>query len=227
MEELVRNVEKHLAQYRSNFNKKDASVQWTYPQRRILYVPHRVQQTDYWCGPTSVLQIIDYNGEIGSVAGSTEYQKQNTLAIQSGTTNKGANTLSLRNVLNNYLGNTHTWNTRAITDTSSNYNALWNILYNNIFLERQPVLLLVNAKYLPYYSSSKNVFHYIVVDGMINQIEDSSGQPVKYLTQVRIVDPHYSQNYTGYHQVYFDDIYNAVTGFFKDSSNPQAYNVSY
>lgn len=70
--------------YGNNTNKNvgDISIQWTYPVKKILDVPHHEQQTSYWCGPTSILQIIDYNGREDRVKGTTEYEKQKTLAQQ-------------------------------------------------------------------------------------------------------------------------------------------------
>jgi hypothetical protein len=75
--------------------------QWTYPESMILNVPHHIQQETYWCGPASVLAMTDYNGRVAQVSGTSEYEKQNTIAIQSGTTTSGSNTLYLRNTLNN------------------------------------------------------------------------------------------------------------------------------
>ncbi|MGQ9558091.1 MAG: C39 family peptidase [Desulfurispora sp.] len=196
---------------------------WHYNEEKILNVPHHVQQTTYWCGPASSLQIIDYNGRIGSVSGSTEYQKQNTIANQTGTTKSGANTLNLRNNLNSYLSGIHSFNVSTIKK-NTDYDKLWNILDYNIFSSGQPVLCLIKTSYLPYYNG-KVSYHYVVVDGMNKVIDDSTSQPVKSSSTVRIVDPHYNTSYTGYHIVYFNDLYNALKGYYEAGS--QAYNLAY
>lgn len=212
-----------LVEERKNVDSdNDISPQWYYEVEKILRVPHHIQQTDYWCGPASILQIIDFNGKAGNVSGNNEYSKQKTLADESGTVTAGANTLNLRNTLNKYLS--HYFNVTAIS-SSKHYDTLWNIIDNNIFYDKQPVLVLVNTKYLPYYNG-RTSYHYVVVDGMKKVIDDSTSKPVKSASTVRIVDPHYSSSYTGYHTVYFNDLYNAAKGYY-ECSNPQAYNISY
>ncbi|QNB44893.1 hypothetical protein BR63_00235 [Thermanaerosceptrum fracticalcis] len=125
---------------------------WIYPVSKSLFVPLHTQQTHYWCGPASTLAIIDYNGRAGQVSGSTEYQKQNTIATQSGTTNSGSNTLNLRNTLNNYVSNIHYFNVKKINGASGDYDALFNLIDYNIFNLNQPVMVLVKTSYLPYRS---------------------------------------------------------------------------
>lgn len=85
----------------------EVTINWLYPQSKSLYVPLHTQETYYWCGPASILAIIDYNGKKNYVEGSTEYDKQEQFAEESGTTTSGSNTLDLRNVLNDYVSSEH------------------------------------------------------------------------------------------------------------------------
>lgn len=200
------------------------SPQWTYPVSKTLNVPHHQQLQSYWCGPASDLQIIDFNGKYGNVAGSTEYEKQNTIANQAGTKQDGSNTVNLKNVLNSYLSTIHNWVVKRIDGSTGAYDGLWNVVDYNVFQANQPVLVLVQTKYLPYYNGHASQ-HYVVVDAMTKYIDDGTGQPVKSISTVRIVDPNPNSSYTGYHTVYFNDLYNAAKGYF--DSGQQTYNVAY
>lgn len=122
------------------------------------------------------------------------------------------------------MSDLHSYNVTRIDGSSGDYDTLWDIIDFNIFEEEQPILLLVNTKYLPYYNG-KESYHYIVVDGMIKQITDSTGQPAKSISEVRIVVPNYQDAYSGYFTVYFIDLYQAVKGYYEKGQ--QAYNVSY
>ncbi|GAW31962.1 C39 family peptidase [Carboxydocella sp. JDF658] len=218
-------VLKYIEQQAKNLKAQTSiTPQWTYPVSKILNVPYHKQLYSTWCGPASALQIIDYNGKYSSVSGSTEYQKQQTLADQIGTNDNGSNTVNIRNVLNNYLSSIHSWTVKRIDSSSGAYDILWNIIDSNIFNAKQPVLVLVQTKYLPYYNGHASQ-HYVVVDALTKYIDDGTGQPVKSISTVRIVDPNPNSSYTGYHTVTFNDLYNAAKGYF--DSGKQYYNVSY
>lgn len=201
----------------------DVSPQWYYYETKILGVPFHKQQTSYWCGVASNLATIDYNGRTGNVSGSTEYQKQKTIANQTETTEDGSNTLSLRNNLNNYLSDIHYFNVRAIKD-SSHYDILWNIIDSNINSSRQPVLCLVKTSPLSYYNGAV-YYHYILVDGLKKCIDDSTGQVVKNSSIIRIVDPHYDSAYGGYHEATFEQLFLALKAYY--DAGLQAYNLAY
>jgi hypothetical protein len=98
------------------------------------------------------------------------------------------------------------------------------MIESNVFNAHQPLLVAVNTKYLPYYGGRVS-YHYVVVDGMTKQIDDYSGQPIKSISTVRVVDPHYNSSYTGYHTVYYEELLRAAVGFWESAT--QAYNVAY
>lgn len=118
----------------------------------------------------------------------------------------------------------HNWVVKRIDGSTGAYDGLWNVVDYNIFQANQPVLVLVQTKYLPYYNGHASQ-HYVVVDAMTKYIDDGTGQPVKSISTVRIVDPNPNSSYTGYHTVYFNDLYNAAKGYFDNGQ--QTYNVAY
>ena len=87
----------------------------------------------------------------------------------------------------------------------------------------QPVIVLVQTKYLPYYNNHSSQ-HYIVVDGLTKYIEDYSNSPAKSISTVRIVDPNNNSTYTGYHTVLFNELYRAAIGYFE--TGEQYYNLN-
>jgi len=204
--------------------KGDISPLWFYELIKNLDVPHHKQVTGYYCGPASILQMIDYNDREAMVSGNTSAEKQHTLADESNTVEKGSNTVKLRDVLNNYLSDIHYYNPYTINSTDDK-DKLWNIIKNNIMFDEQPVLVLVNTKYLPYYNGRQS-FHYIVVDGIREVYKDGIGW-LEYLSTVRVVDPHYDRRYSGYHEVYFDDLFKAMKGYYESTGEKQRCNMAY
>jgi len=194
------------------------------PEYRFLNAPRHQQLEAYWCGPASVLAIIDYFGFADDVQGSTEYEKQETIADESGTTKRGSNTLDLKNTLTSYVGGEHTYVVRRIGSYSDDYDALWNILYDTIIVQDCPVLIAVETSSLPYYNGN-SYYHYIVVDGMTVWKDEYSGRVLKSMTTVRVMDPHYNNLYYGGHEILFTELLEGAVGFC--SASDQAYNLAY
>lgn len=196
-----------------------------YPsESRILDVPLHQQLTSYWCGPTSVLATIDEYGRIGQVSGTTEQQKQQRIANQTGTTGDGANTLSLKNTLNEYVGDVHNYVVKKIDSYSGDYYDFWDILYSTIIQQGRPIIVGVNTKSLPYYGGAEK-WHYVVIDGMTVWCNDYSGQIERSISTVRVMDPNHDSAYYGYHQVLFGEMLNAAANFYPGAT--QAFNIIY
>ena len=202
-----------------------AIIQEVYPsESRFLDVPTHRQQTGYWCGPASILAMIDDFGRLGNVSGSTEQAKQQTIATQSGTTTQGSYTPSLQQTLNSYVRDVRTYQVGTVDSYSGDYNYFWNICYDRIISAGTPICVLVKTSYLPYYGGTA-YYHYVVVDGMTVWRNDFNGQIERSISTVRIVDPHYSDSYFGYHTVLWTDLLNAAAGYYIPPVDCQAFNL--
>jgi hypothetical protein len=126
--------------------------------------------------------------------------------------------------LNSYVGDVHSYVVKRIDSYSGNYYEFWDILYNTIITQGRPILIAVKTSYLPYYGGT-TYYHYIVVDGMTVWYNDYSGQIERSISTVRVMDPHYSSSYYGYHEVLFMQLLNAAVNFYPASE--QAYNLAY
>ena len=133
----------------------------------------------------------------------------------------GSFTPNIEDVLDDYIDDFN-WAAKRIDD-DDDYNGLWNIIDGNLNDWSQPVIVLVDTSYLPYYNG-KQYLHYIVVDGLTQVIDDSTSKPVKSESTVSIVDPNnQSNNYYGNRTVKFNDLFDAAVGYFDDGE--QYYNL--
>jgi hypothetical protein len=60
---------------------------------------------------------------------------------------------------------------------------------------------------------------------MTKMIDDGSGQVIKSSSSVKVVDPNHISSYNGVFNVNYNDLYNAVKGYY--DAGLQAYNVCY
>ncbi len=177
----------------------DGDIEVYNPNLRVDYaytVPsYRVtQSTSYYCGPASVLQALKSAGVSGGVSGSSDDDKQKTLASNSnlGTDRDGATWIELMPaVMDNYTGRTRKWTTGKVDATnSSTKNSLTYFARSN-HAYGQAVIYLVRTESLSYYNG-KRVDHYITGTAIYHKTNSSTDYAN---ISVRLVDPNNNPEY--------------------------------
>lgn len=134
---------------------------------KTISVPSYQQETNYWCGPATVKQVL------GFLKGSSSSQK--TYAKELGTTRDGTDFTLIDNVLNK-----HQSKNRYVYANIGNYTS-WTKKVNYALDRKYPAVLdmKISPSYMPKYTSS--------VEGHILNV---SGIDTKKSTpQVRLTDP--------------------------------------
>ena len=169
------------------------------------------QSTSYYCGPASVLQALYTAGVAGSVSGSTNTQKQQTLAGNGYLYTDRDNATWIEYipaVMNTFTGRTRSWATYTITNDTTgkdrlSYRVRSNLMYGNA------VIYLLDTQYLGYYSSH-SCYHYVTG----TRIYSPAGTFYDYASMtLRLADPHYSASYYGNHTVAFNQVVAAQAAY--------------
>lgn len=166
---------------------------------------YSVQQSEtYYCGPASVLQIMKSSGLEAEIAGTTDVEKQETLASNSylyTDRDRGTWIEYVSDTMNELTGRFREWETRLIdsNDTSTlssmSYFTRSNLAYN------YGVIFLLYPGNLSYYNNGSTSGHYISCSGLY--YTDAETESFYESIELRVNDPHYLDQYFGEHIVNF------------------------
>lgn len=168
------------------------------------------QAETYYCGPASVLQILKSSGLQSQISGSSDIDKQRTLASSSylyTDRDNGTWIGYIPAVMDEVTGRNREWTTKLInpndysTLTSLQYFTRSNLAYN------YGTIFLVFPRELEYYNGSGSTGHYISCSGMY--YDDTSGLDYSQI-RFRVNDPHYSDQYFGEHVVELENLADAM-----------------
>lgn len=165
------------------------------PGNAACYVKLVPQIKTWWCGYATTLQTIYGLGLQGTVVGSTDAQKQTTIANEMGNPNDTAYVYKIVNYLNSKLSSSKYYYTLGSGQTKQSFATLIGLS----LMRNRPVVLHARTGSLPYYNGL-DLYHYLSVDA-INVTGDS----------VRIVDCHYNVPYQGVHYVNIDQALRTVS----------------
>ncbi|GAV25597.1 hypothetical protein ciss_15300 [Carboxydothermus islandicus] len=159
-------------------------------------VPLKQQINSYYCGPATALQTLYGLGLQGSVSGTTDAQKQTTLATAMGTNSQdGTYVYKLTQVLNSYIS---TKKYSYVLGSSSSYTTFENDIIHSLFNDR-PVILHARTEYLSYYGGHKSG-HYISLDAWDARYDSAE-----------LKDCNYDNKYFGTHSVPGNEVKAAVS----------------
>lgn len=160
----------------------------TYPSACTINVTCYKQETDYWCGPATVQQVIKW------VTG-TKYE-QSTLASALGTTTAGTDMTKIPGVLNDYIDEEH-YVYASIEDQSSWYEKIQSSVYND-----RPAVLDIDTTKVDAFAYNTSG-HFVNVSGY-----DTSEN------KVRITDPYKGKGNVWYSA---DDLYTANSNHWRQA----------
>ena len=153
------------------------------------------QTTTYNCGPTSALQVLYGMSRQGSVTGSTDAEKIQTLMSDCGTTSDGTYVYKLKDCLNKYSTNASYQYTEGRSMTQEQFQAK---LETSLCYNIAPILH-AKTQYLPYYEGHESG-HYIAV----REVDKVNGT-------VRLSDCNCNNTYYGVHVVSVGAAYESIS----------------
>jgi hypothetical protein len=187
-------VEAYIRSKQSKKSDDDVSAQGS----NALAVPHHKQEKTHWCGPGSSMAVIDYI--VDTLPTQTQladvWDPDNNKYGMNTDKNNGTTSPDMAQSINHWI-NESWYVARAEADKEK----LWNkIVFATDY--KHPANLLVDTKYLSWYNG-KQLSHFITARGYY--------EPSEPEREVHLVDPHYDDTYTGYHNYEpYDNVYKAV-----------------
>ncbi|TCK92874.1 peptidase C39-like protein [Natranaerovirga hydrolytica] len=168
----------------------------------------RRQINTYYCGPAATLQAITTAGNASSIPGTTTTAKQQTLGSNGylyTDRDNGTWIEYIPAVMNEFVPRARSWTTRTFDTSSSSKSSMQYMVRSNHSFG-DAVIYLVKPGPLSYYSGNPGG-HYISGSGIYYR----SGSYNDYANiDLRLNDPHYSNNYYGVHIEPFNNVVDAM-----------------
>ncbi len=163
---------------------------------QILYanVPLIMQPNNYTCGPTSVLQVLYALNCAGNVAGTTNADKINTLAVACNTTSAGSHFANVTKAVNQY---SPTMKYEAITGSTMTVSQFQGKVETSLLYNAAPILHAKTAT-LPYYNGHQSG-HFIAVC----ELDRTTGK-------IKVRDCNNNSSYYGEHQETIAHVFSAI-----------------
>ncbi len=174
------------------------------------YLCQQIENT--YCGPATTLQMLKIAGTSHKISGSTDNEKQETLAKRLGTkASNGTWIVDITKELNHFAPRGRSWKNMTVNPSDSSTLSSMQYFARSNHLFEHAVNYLLFPSTLSYYPSTSNTGHYI------------SGSGIQYLTnnsndykniRLRINDPHYNSKYFG---IRYENFLNVAHGMYNYS----------
>ena len=171
------------------------------------------QINGYYCGPATTLQMLKVSGKTGKVSGTTDAQKQKTLASNQylGTDRDKATWINnIASTMNKLNPRSRAWTQKVINknDKDSLAHMQYFIRANHAY--NYAVDYLVYPEALSYYPNGSRSGHYISGSGIYYE----SNNAADYNNiKLRLNDPHYDNRYYGTHVEDFMNVVRAMHNY--------------
>lgn len=179
-----------------------------YSEGKVVSIPVIAQETTYWCGPASALQILEYLKSGGvpsaynSIAGITSQQGQ--LANDMGTTTSGTAATNLKNAMVKYHKLWYGYDYYVLSKVNT-ADSLFNIAQGAVNTGKSAELNVDTSK-LSYYMG-RAYDHFISMNGWSRDIDDYGNVVNRF---IGVTDPHHNSSYRGYHVENINNVVNAL-----------------
>lgn len=159
-------------------------------------VPLIQQINGTYCGPATALQTLSGMGLSRNIAGSTNKEKQQTLAKAMETDPSGTMVYKMKDTLNSYISDSAKYVYKK--GTAMTLDQFESTLVSSLMYDR-PAILHAKTRHLSYYNNHDSG-HYISVD-FINTLGPN----------VNLVDPNYRDSYYGEWEVPLREAYSSIS----------------
>ena len=168
------------------------------------------QINTYYCGPATTLQMLKVSGKAGQVSGTTDAQKQKTLASNQylGTDRDGATWINnIASTMNKLSPRSRAWTQKVINKNDKDSLAHMQYFIRANHMYNYAVDYLVYPAELSYYPAGSRSGHYIYGSGIYY---DSNNAADYNNIRLRLNDPHYDDRYYGTHVEKFMNVVRAM-----------------